>query len=115
MRSAFLKKNNLPGVAILVLALVLIFIHPADPRDNGPGNLINSATRNIIPASTSDSQLLIYKTIHDSLEKITHWKKERITRTGTYLYLLFAGINRIDECDSCSDAAEKATRSKYFV
>lgn len=115
MRSALWQKNMIPGLAILMVALVLIFVNPADERDNGPDNLINTATKNIIPASTNDSQLVIYKKINDSLEKIIRWKKERITQTGSYLYILFTGINRIDECDSCIDANEKDTRRKHFI
>ncbi len=115
MRSSLPQKNIIPGLAILVVALVLLFVHPADQRDNGPGNLINTATKNIFPASTNDSQLVVYKKINDSLEKIIRWKKERITRTGSYLFLLFAGINRIDECDSCITANEKDTRTKHFI
>ncbi|HMK27191.1 MAG TPA: DUF2975 domain-containing protein [Chitinophagaceae bacterium] len=115
MRSTLPRKNIIPGLAILMVSLVLIFFNPADNRASMKDILINTATRNIIPASTNDSQLLIYKKINDSLEKIIRWKKERITRAGSYLYTLFAGINRIDECDSCIEANEKNTRSKYFI
>ncbi len=115
MRSTLRQKNNIPGLAILMVALVLIFVHPADNRDNSSDHLINTATRNIIPASMDDSQLVVYKKIHDSLEKIIRWKKERITRTGSSLFILFAGINRIDECDSCTDANEKDSRRKHFI
>src|SRR5258705_13340918 len=103
MRSTLAQKNIIPGLAILMVSLVLIFVNPADNRAAMKDILINTATRNIIPASTTDSQLLIYKKINDSLEKIIRWKKERIARTGSYLYTLFAGINSIDECDSCID------------
>ena len=115
MRSTLPQKNIIPGIAILMVSLVLIFFNPADNRAGMKDILINTATRNIIPASTNDSQLLIYKKINDSLEKIIYWKKNRVTRTGSGLYVLFAGINRIDECDSCMDANEKNTRSKYFI
>ncbi|HEV7783447.1 MAG TPA: DUF2975 domain-containing protein [Chitinophagaceae bacterium] len=107
-------KRRFTAPVILVVALLLIFIHPADPRENSP-NLVNTAARNIVPAETTDPDLVIYKKVSDSLEKITRWKKQRLTPLGSGVQILFAGITRIEECDTCLDANEKSKRSKYFI
>jgi hypothetical protein len=69
MKPSSKQKTIIPGLAILVVAGVLIFFNPADERPGMQDHLINSATKNSIPASTADSQFLIYKKINDSLEK----------------------------------------------
>lgn len=109
------QKNRLLSLVIPLVALVLIFINPSDPRENSEGKLVNTATASIIPQNSTDSQLIIYNKVNDSLQKIINWKKHRLEATGSGTFVLFAGTSRIDECDSCIDINEKSIRNKYFI
>src|SRR5688572_548388 len=112
MKLPVLKKNFQPGWAILLM--LTFFINPDDDRDQNQ-DLGTMATRDIIPTVTEDSQLLIYKKVSDSLEKIIQWQKHRVTNAGENLLLGFAGVTHINECDSCMNADEKTSNRKYFV
>lgn len=113
--SAPKQNRRFLSLVIFLAALLLIFIHPADPGENAQENLVSNTRATIVKSPTTDSQLLLYQRVSDSLENSNRWKLGRLKPAGQSLYILFMGVNRVDECDTCIDSKEKSTRSKYFL
>jgi len=109
------QKGILLIIFISLFTPILVFVHPADPRKNASEKLMETTSMNLVPPGNTDSQLVIYKKVRDSLEKIINWKKQRLSETGSSVFLLFAGLNSIEECDSCMNVDEKSIRSKKFI
>jgi hypothetical protein len=108
------KKSRLMPIAILAAALLLLFLNPTDPRENTP-KLAENARRDLVSAEVTNPDITTYRKVQDSLDELSRWKTQRLTRYSSGVEVLFAGVTRIDECVSCFDINERNIQNKYFI
>lgn len=103
------------SLAILLITWVFIWMGPKDTRKNSRERLTRLTTRDLIAASSSDTAMKNYKKTDDSLQRIVDWKKERLDQEWPSFSLVFAGMTRIHECDTCAKPDEETHTNKYFI
>lgn len=119
MGTPFIKKNKAVFLTILfVVGALLLVIQPPDPRI--------SIDNKIRGATDPHPELLIkrydscekFRHVYDSLEKLSAWKTN-LYSPFINTQLLWFGVTKINECDSCNEIQvteknKKQFRNKYF-
>ena len=105
---------------LFIIGVLFLATFPTDNRSNVSQTLLNKIkpyADTLVDSTTSYNR---YKEIHDSLEKIEHWKKWRLQGFGEGYGSNFFGLRKIVECDSCGQIAgfsqenKSLLKDKYF-